>query len=62
MAFYLCEMEKFWDNLECVRKSVIRCALCRSVEFPALKLAEKILSEYWNNRILLMRLKTQFNL
>ena len=46
MASYLCEKEKVCDNLMCVRKSVIRCALCRSVEVAALLLAEKILSEY----------------
>ena len=46
MAFYLCEKEKFLDNLMCVGKSVIRCALCRSVEVAALLLVEKILSEY----------------
>ena len=58
MAFYLCEKEKFGDNLKCARKSVIRCALCRSVEVEALSLAEKILSAYWNNRILLISFKT----
>ena len=46
MALYLCEKEEFWDNSKCVRKSVIRCALCRSVEVAALSMAEKILSEY----------------
>ena len=46
MASYLCEKEKVCDNLMCVRKSVIRCALCSSVEVAALLLAEKILSAY----------------
>ena len=41
MTFYLCEKEEFWDNSKCVRKSVITCALCRSVEVVALSLAEK---------------------
>ena len=62
MASYLCEKEKLWDNLKCVRKSVIRCALCRSVEVVALSLVGKILSEYWNNRTLLMRLKNPVQL
>ena len=51
MALYLCEKEEFCDNLKCVRKSVIRCASCKSVEVAALSLAEKVLSEYWNNII-----------
>ena len=46
MALYLCEKEEYWDNLEGFRKSVIRCACCRSVEVAALSLAEKILTEY----------------
>ena len=54
MAPYLCEKEKVWDNLIRFRKSVIRRALWSSVEVAALLLAEKILSEYCNNRILLM--------
>ena len=62
MAFYLCGKEKLWDNLKCVRKSVIRCALYRSVEVAALSLVGKILSEYWNNRTLLMRLKNPVQL
>ena len=57
MALCLCENEEFWDNSKCPRKSVIRCALCRSVEVPALSLAEKFLSEYCNNRILLISFK-----
>ena len=62
MALYLCEKEEFWDNLRRGRKNVIRYALCRSVEVAALSLAEKILSEYWNNSTFLMSFKTQFNL
>ena len=46
MALYLCEKEESCDNSMCVRKSVIRCALCRSVEVAALLLAEKLLTEY----------------
>ena len=52
--------KKFWDNVIRFRKSVIRRALCSSVEVAALLLAEKILSEYCNNRILWMSLKTWF--
>ena len=40
MAPYLCEKE-VWDNLIRFRKSVIRRALCSSVEVAALLLAEK---------------------
>ena len=46
MALYLCGKEESCDNSMCVRKNVIRCALCRSVEVTALLLVEKILSEY----------------
>ena len=60
MALYLCEKEESCDNSMCVRKNVIRCALCRSVEVAALSLVEKILSEYLNNRILLIGFKTWF--
>ena len=50
-----------WDKLYHVRKSMIGCVLCTSVKVTALLWAEKIPSEYWNNRILLMSLKTQIS-
>ena len=50
----------FLDILYLVRKSVISCVLCASVKVTGLSWAEKIPSEYWNNRILLMSLKTRF--
>ena len=43
-----------------VRKSVISCVLFVSVKGWSLLWAEKIPSEYWNNKILLMSLKTRF--
>ena len=60
MHLYLCEKGKFLYILYLVRKSVISCVLCASVKVTGLWWAEKIPSEYWNNRILLMSLKTRF--
>ena len=60
MRLYLCEKEEFLDILWLDKKSLISCVLCTSVKVTALFLAEKILSEYWNNRSLLMSLKTWF--
>ena len=51
---------KFLYILCLVRKSVISCVLCVSVKVTGLSWAEKMPSEYWNNRILLMSLKTRF--
>ena len=39
---------------------MISCVLCTSVKVTALFLAEKIPSEYWNNRSWLMSLRTRF--
>ena len=60
MPLYLCEKEEFLNNLYLVRKSVISCVLCASVKVTGLSWTEKIPFEYWNNRILLISLKTRF--
>ena len=56
MPLYLCEKEEFLDISYLVRRSVISCVLCTSVKVTGLSWAEKIPSEYWDNRIL----KTRF--
>ena len=60
MRLFLCEKEEFLDNLRLDKKSMISCVLYTSVKVTALFLAEKILSEYWDNRSLLMSLRTRF--
>ena len=60
MRLFLCEKEEFLDILWLDKKSMISCVLYTSVKVTALFLAEKILSEYWNNRSLLMSLRTRF--
>ena len=60
MRLFLCEKEEFLDILWLDKKSMISCVLYTSVKVRALFLAEKILSEYWNNRSLLMSLRTRF--
>ena len=52
--------KEFWNKLYHVRKNAISCVLCASVKGTVLLWAEKIPSEYLNNRLLLMSLKTQF--
>ena len=42
----------------CVRKSMISCVFCASVEVTALLWAEKISFEYWDKRILLISEKS----
>ena len=59
-ALHLSEEKKFREKCKFVRKSVISCVLFVSVKAWSLLWAEKISSEYWNNRILLTSLKTQF--
>ena len=61
MRLYLYEKEEYLDILWLDKKSLISCVLCTSVKVRALFLAEKILSEYWNKRILSMSLKTLFS-
>ena len=52
MRLFLCEKEEFLDILWLDKKGLISCVLCISVKVTALLLAEKILSEYWNDRTL----------
>ena len=61
MRLYLCEKEELLDILWLDKKSLISCVLCTSIKEIALLLTEKIPYEYWNNRILLMSLRTRFS-
>ena len=60
MPLYLCEKEEFLVMLYLDKKGLISCVLCTSVKVTALFLAEKVLSEYWNNTSLLMSLRARF--
>ncbi len=54
MLKYLCEKEYFPDNCVRIWKGVTPCLLCASVKVTSLLYAEKIPSEYSNNRNPLM--------
>ena len=61
MCLYFSDKEEFWENFQFCRRRLISSGLCVSFKVTVLSWSEKIPFEYWNNRILLMSLKTRFS-
>ena len=59
MCLYLSDKEEFREKFKSFRGSLISSGLCVSFNMKALLSTEKILFEYWSNRILLMSLKAR---